>query len=47
VLYTGAMTIALEIAFLLSLVLVNRLGFVYVINKRLHLSFIKNPVLTG
>jgi hypothetical protein len=38
--------IAFEIAILLLLVLVNRLGFVYVVNRRLHLSFVKNPVLT-
>lgn len=40
------MTLYLEVAILLVLVLVNRLGFVYVIDRRLHLSFVKNPVLT-
>lgn len=40
------MTLYVEVFILMALVLVNRLGFVYVIDKRLHLSFIKNPVLT-
>ncbi len=40
------MAAILEIAFLLLLVLVNRLGFVYVVNRRLHLTFVKNPALT-
>jgi len=40
------MTPYVEVAILLALVLINRLGFVYVIDKRLHLSFVKNPVLT-
>ncbi|HYD93286.1 MAG TPA: hypothetical protein VEB18_02405 [Candidatus Paceibacterota bacterium] len=31
---------------LLALVLVNRLGFIYVVNRRLHLTFAKNPMLT-
>jgi len=30
----------------MALVLMNRLGFVYVIDRRLHLTFVKNPVLT-
>src|SRR5690348_2915553 len=42
----GGMAIGLEIAFLLALVLVNRLGFVYVVNRKLHLTFVKNPALT-
>lgn len=42
----GGMAVGIEIAVLLLLVLVNRLGFVYVVNRRLHLSFVKNPVLT-
>lgn len=32
--------------FLLALVLINRLGFIYVVNKRLKLSFSQNPVYT-
>lgn len=40
------MTLSIEVAVLLALVLVNRLGFAYVIDRRLHLSFVKNPVLT-
>lgn len=40
------MSLYVEVAILLALVLVNRLGFVYVIDRRLHLSFVKNPVLT-
>lgn len=37
---------ALEAALLFAFVLVNRLGFVYVVNRRLHLTFAKNPMLT-
>jgi len=36
----------LEAAILLVLTLVNRLGFIYVVNRRLHLTFVKNPILT-
>lgn len=44
--YYADMTLSIEIAILLALVVVNRLGFVYVIDRKLHLSFVKNPVLT-
>lgn len=44
--YNLSMTLLVEVAVLIALVLVNRLGFVYVIDRRLHLSFVKNPVLT-
>jgi hypothetical protein len=40
------MPVYIEAAILLALVLVNRLGFIYVVNRRLHLTFAKNPVLT-
>lgn len=40
------MSLTLQVVVLLALVLINRLGFVYVIDRRLHLSFVKNPVLT-
>lgn len=40
------MMLYIEVFVLMALVLVNRLGFVYVIDRRLHLSFVKNPVLT-
>lgn len=44
--YYFFMTLYIEVAVLLALVVLNRLGFVYVIDRRLHLSFVKNPVLT-
>lgn len=44
--YNPFMTPYIEVGILLVLVLLNRLGFVYVIDRRLHLSFVKNPVLT-
>ncbi len=37
---------AFQVAFLCALALINRLGFIYVLNRRLHLTFIKNPALT-
>jgi hypothetical protein len=40
------MTLYIEVFILMALVLVNRLGFVYVIDRKLHLSFVRNPVLT-
>lgn len=36
----------IEIAILFLAFLINRLTFIYVINRRLHLSFSKNPALT-
>lgn len=40
------MSIWLEIALLFGILLVNRLTFIYVFNRRLHMSFSKNPALT-
>lgn len=40
------MTPFVEAVALLVLVLVNRLGFIYVVNRRLHLTFAQNPMLT-
>jgi len=40
------MGLFIEIAFLLVIVMVNRLGFIYVVNRRLHLTLSKNPLLT-
>jgi hypothetical protein len=36
----------LEVALLFGVFIVNRLTFIYVINRRLHLSFSQNPALT-
>lgn len=40
------MTPLLEALALLAVTLVNRLGFIYVVNRRLHLTFARNPMLT-
>lgn len=40
------MTPLFEALALLAVTLVNRLGFIYVVNRRLHLTFAKNPMLT-
>lgn len=40
------MALLIEIAFLLLIVMVNRLAFIYVVNRRLHLTLAKNPLLT-
>lgn len=40
------MTPFIEALALLALVLVNRLGFVYVVSRKLHLTFARNPMLT-
>lgn len=40
------MTLLVEIAFLLVIVMVNRLAMIYVLNRRLHLTLTKNPLLT-
>lgn len=40
------MGLLIEILFLLVIVMVNRLGFIYVVNRRLHLTLSKNPLLT-
>lgn len=38
--------LSLEIVFLVALVVVNRLAFVYLLNRRWRLSFTQNPILT-
>ncbi len=40
------MTPLFEALALLAVTLVNRLGFIYVVNRRLHLTFAQNPMLT-
>ncbi|MEK9160490.1 MAG: hypothetical protein AAB440_00430 [Patescibacteria group bacterium] len=40
------MALLIQIAFLLFIVMVNRLAFIYVVNRKLHLTLTKNPRLT-
>lgn len=40
------MSLWVEVLLLFSLLLVNRLAFIYIFNKRLHLSLSKNPALS-
>jgi hypothetical protein len=40
------MSVWLEVGLLFSILLINRLTFIYVVNRKLHLSFTKNPALT-
>lgn len=40
------MSLWVEVVLLFGILLINRLTFIYVVNRKLHLSFTKNPALT-